>query len=133
LIDQEERLNQRQIEKVEVVGGLRVTALATQAGVLPIIPDPYLYNGATGGSTTESGKTDYYAVILSEPLVEYVYITSPQPRVFQLGLQGGLATQYAVPMFGAPIFKGKANANQAQNVVESGETTYAHSVVTVVR
>jgi hypothetical protein len=133
LIDQEERLNQRQIEKVEVIAGLRVTGLATQAGVLPIIPDPYLYNGATGGSTTEAGKTDYYAVILSEPLVEYVYITSPQPRVFQLGLQGGLATQYAVPMFGAPIFKGKANANQAQNVVESGEVTYAHSVVTVVR
>ena len=102
-------------------------------GLIPLIADPYLRNGATGGSTTESGKTDYKAVILSEELCEYHYVTSPEPRVFQLGLEGGLATRYAVVQFGAPVFKGKANSAQNQSFVESGATTYSHSVVTVVR
>lgn len=136
LIDQEERLNQRQIPQTvlnTVTGGLLVNALSTQAGHLPIIPDSFLLNGATGGSTTESGKTDYRAVILTESLVESHYITTPEPRVFQLGLEGGLATRYAVVMFSAPVFKGTANASQNQGVVETSSTVYAHSVVTVVR
>lgn len=136
LIDQEERLNQRQIPQTTlntVTGGLLVNALATQAGNLPIIPDHFLPNGASGGSTTESGKTDYKAVILSEALVEYHYITTADPRVFQLGLEGGLATRYAVVMFGAPVFKGKADASTNQGVTEGSQTTYSHSVVTVVR
>ena len=136
LIDQEERLNQRQIPTTTlntVTGGLVVNALATQAGLIPLIPDPFLLNGTTGASTIESGKTDYKAVILSEPLVEYVYITTPYPRVFQLGLQGGLATQYSCPLFGAVIFKGQANSAQTQGVVESGAVSYAHSVITVTR
>lgn len=136
LIDQEERLNHRQIPTMvlnNVTGGLVVNALATQAGLIPLIPDWSLPNGAAGGSTIESGKTDYKAVILMESLVEYHYLTTPQPRVFVLGLEGNLATRYAVVMFGAPVFKGKANATQAQNVTETGQTTYAHSVVTVVR
>lgn len=136
LIDQEERLNQRQIVTTtlaDVTGGLVVNAIATQAGVIPIIPDPFLLNGPSAGSTTESGKTDYRAVILSEELVEYHYITTPEPRVFQLGLEGGLATRYACVLFGAPVFKGKANANQDQGTVETSSVSYAHSVVTVVR
>lgn len=136
LMDQEERLNHRQMPQTvlnTVTGGLLVNALATQAGHLPIIADPFLRNGTTGASTTESGKTDYKAVILSEPLVEFHYITAAEPRVFQLGQEGGLATRYAVVQFGAPVFKGKANASQSQGTVESGATTYAHTVVTVVR
>ena len=136
LVDQEERLNQRQIPQTmlnTVTGGLMVNALATQAGLIPIIPDPFLLNGPTGGSTSESGKTDYKAVILSEPLVEYQYITSPDPRVFQLGLQGGLATMFGIPLFGAVVYKGVANASQSQGTLESGAVCYAHSVITVVR
>ena len=136
LIDQEERLNQRQIPQTvlhEVTGGLLVNAISTQMGLIPIIADPYLRNGATGGSTSESGKTDYKAAILSEDLCEYHYVTSAEPRVFQLGLEGGLATRYAIVLFGAPVFKGKANASQNQSFVESSQTSYAHSVVTVVR
>jgi|ERR1041385_359282 hypothetical protein len=136
LIDQEERLNQRQIPQTmlnTVTGGLTVNALATQAGHLPIIPDPFLPNGITGGSTLESGKTDYKAVILSEALVERHYVTSPEPRVFQLGLEGGLGTRYAVVLFDAVVVKGKANASQHQGIVESGAISYAHSVVTVTR
>jgi len=136
LIDQEERLNQRQIPTTvlnTVTGGLTVNAIATQAGLLPLIPDHFLLNGVPGGSTTESGKTDYKAVILSEPLVEYHYITTPDPRVFQLGLEGGLATRYAVVLFGAPVYKGKADVTTNQGQIEGSQTTYAHSVVTVVR
>ena len=136
LIDQEERLNQRQIPQTvlnTVTGGLLVNAIATQAGHLPLIPDSFLPNGATGGSTTESTKTDYRAVIVSEPLIEYHYITMPEPRVFQFGLEGSLATRYAVVLFGAPVFRGKANATQNQGTVESGAVIYAHAVVTVVR
>lgn len=136
LIDQEERLNQRQIPQTvlnTVTGGLLVNALATQAGHIPLLPDPFLLNGPTGGSTTESGKTDYKAVILSEELVESHYITAAEPRVFQLGLEGGLATRYAIVYFNAPVFKGRADATTNQGTVEGNSVIYAHSVVTVVR
>jgi hypothetical protein len=136
LIDAEERLNQRQIPQTvlnTVTGGLLVNAIATQAGLLPLIPEPFLLNGPTGGSATESGKTDYKAVILSEDLVEYHYLTTPEPRVFQLGLEGGLSTRYAVVMFGGVVAKGVANATQNQGVVETSKVSYAHSVITVVR
>jgi hypothetical protein len=136
LVDQEERLNHRQVPTMvlnNVTGGLVVNALATQAGLIPIIPDWSLTTGTTGGSASESGKTDYQAVILTESLVEYHYLTTPEPRVFVLGLEGNLATRYAIVCFGAPVFKGKANSTQAQNVTETSLTTYAHSVVTVVR
>jgi hypothetical protein len=136
LIDQEERLNQRQIPQTvlnTVTGGLQVNAISTQAGSIPLIPDPLLFNGVAGGSTTESGKTDYAAYILMEELVELHYVTAPEPRVFQLGLQGSLATQYAVVYFAAPVFKGVANSALNQSVVESSTITYAHSRVIVVR
>jgi hypothetical protein len=136
LIDQEERLNQRQMPQSvvnEVTGGLIVNALATQAGLLPIIPDWALFNGVAGGSVIESGKTDYKLVILSEAMVEYHYLTQAEPRVWVLGLEGNLATRYMVAMFGAPVAKGKANASQAQNVTETSLVTYAHSVGTIVR
>lgn len=135
LIDQEERLNQRQMPQVplNVTGGLIVNGLATQAGILPLIPDWSLYNGATGGSTTESGKTDYKCVIVSENMVVFYYLTSQLPRVFVLGLEGDLNSRYSVVYFGAPVFRGKADATTAQNVAEGTQTTYAHSVGTIVR
>lgn len=132
-IDQEERLNQRQMNSVEVTGGLMVNAISTQAGVLPLIPDPFLTNGPSGGSTSESGKTDYRLAILTESLVEYHYLTSPIPRVFPLGLEGNLASRYMVVMFGAVVFKGKANASTNQGQAEGTQTTYAHCDVTLVR
>ena len=130
LIDQEERLNHRQMGKVEVTAGLRVNALATQAGDLPLIPDWALGSVA---SATESGKTDYRAVILMEELVELHYITTPDPRVFPLGLEGNLATRYSIVLFDAVVAKGKANAAQDQSQTEGSQTSYAHSVVTITR
>lgn len=136
LIDQEERLNHRQMPQVplnHVTGGVLVNGLATQAGAIPIIPDKYLPNGPAGGSLTESGKTDYKAVILSEALVEVHYVGASEPRVFQLGLEGNLGTRYECVLFDAPVVKGNANATQNQGVVESGIVTYAHSIITVTR
>ena len=130
LIDQEERLNHRQMGKVEVIAGVRVNALATQAGDLPLIPEWALPSVA---SATESGKTDYRAVILMEELVEFQYITTPDPRVFPLGLEGNLATRYSIVVFDAVVAKGKANAAQDQATTEGSQTSYAHSVVTVPR
>ena len=136
LINQEERANQRQIPTTSVNtvnGALQVLGLATVLGILPIISDWAIPNGPSLGSIVESGKTDYYAVILSEELVEYHYVTSDIPRVFALGLNGDLATRYMVVMFGSPVFKGKANASQLQGTTETNQVTYAHSLVTIVR
>lgn len=130
LIDQEERLNHRQMGKVEVIAGLRVNALATQAGDLPLIPDWSLPSVV---SATESGKTDYRAVIVTESLIEMHYITTPDPRVFPLGLEGNLATRYSIVLFDAVVAKGKANAAQDQSTTETSLTSYAHSVVTCTR
>ena len=136
LIDAEERANQRQIPMTQintVTGGLTVRGLATGNGMIPLIQDAYLQNGVTGTSVTETGKTDYTAVILTESLCEYHYITAYEPRVFQLGLEGSLATRYVCVMFGAPIYKGVANASQSQGIVETNLITYAHSRVTVTK
>lgn len=137
LIDQEERLNQRQIPQTvlnTVTGGLQVQGLSTQAGMLPLIPDPFVANGPSGGSTTEANKTDYTAYILTEELCELHYVTTSEPRVFQLGLQGSLATQYAVVLFDGFVAKGRAEVvPSSQNLVEGSTLSYAHSRVTVVR
>ena len=136
LIDQEERLNHRQMPRTvlnDVTGGLTVNAIATQAGLLPLIPDFLIPNGVSGGSSSESGKTDYTLMIVSEKLVERHYITTPEPRCFVLGLEGNLATRYQIVLFDAVVWKGKADATTAQNVAEGSTTTYAHSKVTITR
>jgi len=135
LISQEERLNQRQMPSVplNVTGGLVVTGLATAAGTLPLIPDWSLYNGATGGSSTESGKTDYKCAIVTENMIIFQYLTSQLPRVFGLGLEGDLGSRYSIVYFGAPVFRGKANFAQDQTVVETSTVSYPHSIGTVVR
>ncbi|HUS19506.1 MAG TPA: hypothetical protein VMZ25_07630, partial [Terriglobales bacterium] len=80
----------------EVVGGLRVKALSTQAGDIPLIPEWTL--GYTG--TPGSGTAVLPAYIVTEDLIEYHWLTDPNPRVFQLGLTGSLAQQHVVVKFG---------------------------------
>jgi hypothetical protein len=111
LINKEARTNQRFMDKVEVVAGVWVTALATAAGILPLIPDAFL-------PTTVSGTTNYPAVIVTENWVEYHWLTNPNPRVFQLGLLGDLATKKVAIKYGAPVAVGPS---------------YAHANVTVQR
>ena len=100
LFDQEAKSVQLYFNEVEVIPGVIVKALPTQIGLLPLIPDPAIVNLPSGG------LTQYTGFIISEEFVEYHYLTSPVPRVFQLGLVGNLAAQFVVLKFGAPVAKG---------------------------
>lgn len=102
------------LSTTEVAAGLRVKTLSTQAGEIPLIPEWTL--GYTG--TIGSGTAQLPAYIVSEDMIEYHWLTDPNPRVFQLGLSGSLASQLVVVKFGAVVVKG---------------ANYAHYKVTVTR
>jgi hypothetical protein len=87
------------LNTVEITGGFRVKALTTQAGELPLIPEWAL------GYTTGSPSV-YPCYIVTEDLIEYHWLTDPNPRVFRLGLPSSLSQQQVVVKFGAPIVKG---------------------------
>src|SRR5712692_710623 len=70
------------LNTTEINGGLRVKALSTQAGDIPLIPEWALsYTGTPG-----SGTAVFPCYIVSEDLIEYHWLTDPNPRVFRLGL-----------------------------------------------
>ena len=97
----------------EVTSGFTVKMLSTQAGDLPLIPDWSLsYTGTPG-----SGSAVLPAYIVTEDMIEYHWLSDPNPRVFQLGLPGSLASQYVVVKFGAPVVKG-ANYAHYQVLVD---------------
>jgi hypothetical protein len=97
----------------EITAGFTVKTLSTQAGDLPLIPDWSLsYTGTPG-----SGSAVLPAYIVTEDLIEYHWLSDPNPRVFQLGLPGSLASQYVVVKFGAPVVKG-ANYAHYQVLVD---------------
>ncbi|HEV2470592.1 MAG TPA: hypothetical protein VGS78_15485 [Candidatus Sulfotelmatobacter sp.] len=87
------------LNTVEITGGVRVKALSTQAGELPLIPEWAI------GYTTGSPSV-YPCYIVSEDLIEYHWLTDPNPRVFKLGTPNSLAQQQVVVKFGAPVVKG---------------------------
>ena len=90
-----------------IEGGLTVKTLSTQAGDIPLIPEWTLpYTGIPG-----SGTAVLPAYIVTEDLIEYHWLGEPNPRVFQLGLQGSLASQFAVVKFGAVVVKGASYAH----------------------
>src|SRR6202049_4150905 len=87
------------LSTAEITGGLRVKTLSTQAGELPLIPEWAIpYTGTPG-----SGTAVLPCYIVSEDLIEYHWLTDPNPRVFQLGLLGALASQMVVVKFGAAV------------------------------
>jgi hypothetical protein len=90
------------LNTVEITAGYKVKALATQAGELPLIPEWAL--GYTG--TPGSGNAVLPAYIVTEDLIEYHWLTDPNPRVFRLGLPSSLSQQQVVVKFGAPVVKG---------------------------
>ncbi len=90
------------LNTVEITGGFTVKALSTQAGELPLIPEWAL--GYTG--TPGSGTAVLPAYIVTEDLIEYHWLTDPNPRVFRLGLPSSLSQQQVVVKFGAPVVKG---------------------------
>jgi hypothetical protein len=90
------------LNTVEIAAGYTVKALTTQAGELPLIPEWAL--GYTG--TIGSGTAILPAYVVTEDLIEYHWLTDPNPRVFKLGVPGSLSQQNVVVKFGAPIVKG---------------------------
>jgi hypothetical protein len=115
LFDKEAKTVQLYYNEVEVIPGVIVKAIPTQAGLLPIIPDAALpVNPNSQGGTVNL----YTGFILSEEFVEYHWLTSPLPRVFQLGLVGNLSASFTIVKFGGVVCKGPA---------------YAHAVLETVR
>jgi hypothetical protein len=95
------------LSTAEITGGLRVKTLSTQAGELPLIPEWAL--GYTG--TPGSGSAVLPAYIVSEDMIEYHWLTDPNPRVFKLGLPSSLMTESVVVKFGGVVVKGASYAH----------------------
>jgi hypothetical protein len=95
------------LSTTEITGGLRVKTLSTQAGDLPLIPEWAL--GYTG--TPGSGNAVLPAYIISEDMIEYHWLTDPNPRVFKLGLPNSLLNESVVVKFGGVVVKGAAYAH----------------------
>lgn len=110
LFDQEAKAVQLYFNEVEVIPGVIVKALPTQAGLLPLIPDAAISNYTGGGG---GGVQLYTGFIITEEAVEYHWLTAPTPRVFQLGLTANLAGQFVVVKFGAVVAKGASYAHRA--------------------
>jgi hypothetical protein len=102
------------LDTTEINGGFRVKTLVTQAGEVPLIPDWTLsYTGTPG-----SGSAQLPAYIVTEDLIEYHWLSDPNPRVFQLGVPGSLASQYVVVKFGAPVVKMASAGAHYQVIVD---------------
>lgn len=113
------------LDTVEVKAGVKVSAIQTEAGLLPLISDrwlPYTNASAFGFSAPATGLNNYFAVIVTERCIEMPYIDggqgNPKPRIFQLGLLAGLQGQYVAVHFNSILAKGPS---------------YAHAIVAVVR
>jgi len=97
----------------EIAAGFSVKMLSTQAGEIPLIPEWTLgYTGVPG-----SGTAVLPAYIVTEDLIEYHWLSDPNPRIFQLGVPGSLASQYVVVKFGGLVVKG-ANYAHYQVLVD---------------
>jgi hypothetical protein len=108
-----------------VVAGVVVNAIATQAGVIPLIGDPFVPVDTAskyGFAAPPAGNKNYYAVIVQEDMWACYYIGgetgNSQPRIFQLGLVSDLAQKYVAVKFDTIVARG---------------ASYAHSVACVNR
>ena len=104
-IDQEAKAAKIELKEA-VVAGVKVNAIATQAGDLPLVSEQFIPTdtaGKYGFGNPPAGNKNYYAVILSEGMVERRYISgeqdNPNPRVFQLGLVSDLARKFVCVKF----------------------------------
>ncbi|CAE6838447.1 hypothetical protein [Paraburkholderia nemoris] len=124
-IEKEAKASHIELKTKDVVAGVSVKFLATQAGDLPLIPDPYMPTDSTGQygfANPGSGLNNYYAVITTESMLEIAYIgkgTDGKPRIFQLGLTGNLAGQFVGVQFDALIVKGYSYAHATVAVVST--------------
>lgn len=124
LIDREAKAAHIDLRTMEVAAGVVVTSINTQAGVLPLIPDPYIpatTDTSYGFAAPGTGNSNYFAVITTERMIERPVVHGGdgnlKPRIFELGLLAGLQGQYVGVHFSAVVAKLPA---------------YAHAVVAVV-
>lgn len=118
LFDKEAKSFQLYYNQVQILPGVIVSGIPTQIGVIPLISDPSITVFAPQGGLAGQPNSTYSMFIVSEDMIQYHWLTNPLPRVFQLGLQANLASQYTVLKFGAVVAKG---------------ASYAHSVLFATR
>lgn len=112
LIDREAKTFQLYYNETEIQPGVIVKAIPTQAGLLPLIPEAFIpVYQAPGLNAQGVANKQYEFLILSEEFVEYHWLTTPVPRIFQLGLVGNLAAQFVILKFGAVVVKGASYAH----------------------
>lgn len=124
-IDREAKAGNIVLGEVTLLPGVVCAGIQTQAGLLPLVSDPFLpsASGALYGfGAPPAGNKNYFAAILTENLIEMPFVHNgdgnPNPRIFQLGLLANLLGQYVGIHFSAIIAKGPS---------------YAHAVVAVQR
>jgi len=110
--------------KESIIAGVTVQALATTAGILPLISDPYMpiaAGAAYGFGAPPAGSQNYFAAIVTEERIELPTLSiegDPNPRVMQLGLVNDLNRKLVGVHFGCVIAIGPS---------------YSHSIVCVQR
>jgi hypothetical protein len=95
--------------------GLTVSGIRTALGTLPLIPEPFLGMNSFGAAAP-TNQNNYPFAIVCESLVEYQYIGSKIPRIFELGTLQNLNSTYTSVMFGAPVVKGASYAHVIGNI-----------------
>jgi hypothetical protein len=100
-------------DMAEVKAGLSVMGVQTAAGLLPIIPEPFLTMNQAIPSigAAPAGNQNYPFTIVTEDLLEFHHVGGANPRVFQLGKTSNLNESYVGILFGAPVAKLAANAH----------------------
>jgi hypothetical protein len=91
-----------------VVAGLEVPTIMTAAGLLPIIPEPFMPSAVNG---TNSGNTDYGIAIVTESMIEYHYVGEKGMFLFELGTTNSLQEQFVGVKYGAVVAKGPSYAH----------------------
>lgn len=124
-IEQEAKAMQIILGDVEVAPGVHVMAINTQAGKIPIVPDPYIPTDTAanyGFAAPAAGFKNYYCMVGVRSMLQRPYMPvgydSPFPQIYQLGLTGNLQGQFVGVLYDCIIAMG---------------ASYAHSVIAVVR
>jgi len=97
-----------------VVAGLEVMAIMTSAGIIPIIPEPFMLSAV---STTDAGMTEYGIAIVTESMLEYHYVGRKDAFLFELGRAEDLQIKYIGIKYGAPVVKGGAYAHAYGKII----------------
>jgi hypothetical protein len=112
-LEEEERNasnNETQVSNLRktTVAGMEVLAIMTAAGLLPIIPEPFMPSAV---NATTASNTDYGIAIVTEPMIEYHYVGQKGIYLFQMGTTSDLQEKYVGLKYGAPVAKGPSYAH----------------------